>query len=202
MSAKNIIFDFGCVLLHWDPLRVYTPYFGSEEKARWFIDNVCTMAWNSEMDAGKPFAQGIAEKIAQFPEWEKEIRMFKEQWIGMVGDEEPGMYDLELELRSRGWKLWGLTNWSRETFNLVKDSRVFTVLDGYLVSADVHLLKPSPEIFCCLLEKFGLEPSDCIFVDDNAANVAGAEAVGIRSHLFTGVEELREWLAAIDPLNP
>lgn len=191
---KNIIFDFGCVLLHWDPHRVFDPYFGSVQKAQWFIDNVCTQEWNGEMDAGKPFAVAVEERIALFPEWEKEIRLYKDRWYDMVGDEEPGMYELECRLRELGFRLWGLTNWSRETFDLVKDRRIFTILDGYVVSADVHLLKPSPEIFRCLLDKYSLDPSECIFVDDNAANVAGARAMGIRAHLFKGADDLRSVL--------
>lgn len=58
---KNIIFDFGCVLLDWNPHYVYDKYFGNAEKAQWFLDNICNMAWNVEIDAGKPIVQGVAD---------------------------------------------------------------------------------------------------------------------------------------------
>ena len=193
---KNIIFDFGCVLLDWNPHYVYDKYFGSAEKAQWFLDNICNMAWNVEIDAGKPIVQGVAERIALFPEWEKEIRMYFDKWYEMIGKEIPGMYSLECELKRRGFKIWGLSNWSAETFALVRGRRVFTVLDGYIISGDVFCLKPGPEIYHRLLDKFGLTASECIFVDDNAANVAGAQAVGIRSIQFRGAEHLREVLLA------
>lgn len=191
---KNIIFDFGCVLLDWNPHYVYDKYFGSAEKAQWFLDNICNMAWNVEIDAGKPIVQGVAERIALFPEWEKEIRMYFDKWYKMIGKEIPGMYSLECELKRRGFKIWGLSNWSAETFALVRGRRVFTVLDGYIISGDVFCLKPGPEIYHRLLDKFGLTASECIFVDDNAANVAGAQAVGIRSIQFRGAAQLREIL--------
>lgn len=191
---KNIIFDFGCVLLDWNPHYVYDKHFGSVEKAQWFLDNVCTMSWNVEMDAGKPFAQGIEERIAMFPEWEKEIRMYYSHWYRMIGKEVPGMYSLECELRRHGFKIWGLSNWSTETFSLVRNRRVFNILDGYIVSGEVFCLKPEPEIYRRLLDKYNLQASDCIFVDDNAANVAGARNVGIRAIQFRDAEHLRKLL--------
>lgn len=193
--GKNIIFDFGCVLLDWNPHYVYDKYFGSAEKAQWFLDNICTMAWNGEIDAGKPIEQGIAERVSLFPEWEKEIRMYFGRWYKMIGKEVPCMYSLECELRRHGYKLWGLSNWSRETFDLVRGRRVFTNLDGYIISGDVHCLKPGPEIFHRLLDKFSLQPSDCLFVDDNAANVAGARAAGIPAIQFQSAEHLRRALS-------
>ena len=193
--AKNIIFDFGCVLLDWNPHYVYDKYFGSVRKAQWFLDNIGCMSWNVEMDAGKPFSQGIEERVALFPEWEKEIRMYRSQWYRMVGKEVPGMYSLECELRRRGYGIWGLSNWSRETFSLVSGRRVFTVLDGYIISGDVGCIKPGPEIFRLLLDKFHLEASDCLFVDDNQANVDGAIAAGIPALLFQDCSSLRSALA-------
>ncbi len=73
---KNIVFDFGSVLVDWNPHRVYDGWFGSREKADWFLENVCKMEWNVQMDGGKPFAQGIAELSEKFPEWTEEIRMY------------------------------------------------------------------------------------------------------------------------------
>ena len=63
---RNIIFDFGAVLVDWNPHYVYDPYFGDPEKATWFIENICTAAWNKELDGGKPFSQGVAELSAQY----------------------------------------------------------------------------------------------------------------------------------------
>lgn len=188
---KNVIFDFGAVLVDWNPHYLYDPWFGSHEKAAWFLENICTTRWNTQMDGGKPFAEGIAELTALHPEWQKEIAMFDSQWERMMGGEIPGMYELLSRLRTRGYRLWGLTNWSSEKFCLIRGKYpVFDLLDGMLVSGDVHLLKPSADIFRALMEKYALEPSECVFVDDNADNVAGAEAFGIPAVRFTGAADL------------
>ena len=83
---RNIILDFGGVLLDWNPHYLLDDYFGSYEKSEWFIKNICTSEWNSEMDRGKPFAVGVAELSARFPEWSKEIELYHSGWIKMIDD--------------------------------------------------------------------------------------------------------------------
>lgn len=193
MAVTTIIFDFGAVLVDWNPHRMLDKYFGSVEKADWFIKNVCTSEWNAEMDGGKPFAQGIAERSAIYPEYAADIQAYYDRWIEMIGGEIPGMREVVAELKAKGYKLYGLTNWSAETFCLVRNEfPVFGLLDGMLVSGEEHLLKPSPEIFQRLVDRFGLTPSECLFIDDNAANVEGSIAFGIPAIRFFGVDSLRE----------
>ena len=193
MAVTTIIFDFGAVLVDWNPHRMLDKYFGSVEKADWFIKNVCTSEWNTEMDGGKPFAQGIAERSAIYPEYAADIQAYYDRWIEMIGGEIPGMREMVAELKEKGYKLYGLTNWSAETFCLVRNEfPVFGLLDGMLVSGEEHLLKPSPEIFQRLVDRFGLTPSECLFIDDNAANVEGSIAFGIPAIRFFGVDSLRE----------
>ena len=192
MAVKTIIFDFGAVLIDWNPHRMLDKYFGSKEKADWFIANVCTSDWNTEMDGGKPFAQGIAERSAIYPEYRADIQAYYDRWIEMIGGEVPGMRELVAELKAKGYGLYGLTNWSAETFCLVRNEYpVFSLLDGMLVSGEEHLLKPSPEIFQRLVDRFGLTPSECLFIDDNAANVEGSISFGIPALRFTDPATLR-----------
>ena len=91
---KALVFDFGGVLVDWNPHHLYDPYFGSEEKATWFLENICTNEWNSQMDGGKPFRQGVAELSAQYPEYAKDIEVYFTRWIEMMGEEIDGMYEL------------------------------------------------------------------------------------------------------------
>ena len=77
---KHVIFDFGCVLVYWSQHNLYDAHFGSKEKTDWFIDHICTWDWNNQTDMGKSFATCVAEKIAEHPEWETEIRMYWERW--------------------------------------------------------------------------------------------------------------------------
>lgn len=194
---KNIlIFDFGGVLIDWNPHYLYDPYFGDPAKAEWFLQNICTMDWNIQMDGGKPFAQGIAELSAVYPEWSREIELYYSGWPKMVAGPVPGMLELLGELKQQGYRLFGLSNWSRETYPYIEHSYpVLDLLEGKVVSGYEGLFKPQPAIFELLLSRFSLKAEDCIFIDDNAANVAGAEAVGISGMLFRSADDLREKLA-------
>ena len=189
---KAIVFDFGGVLVDWNPHHVYDAYFGSKEKADWFLANICNMEWNVQMDAGKPFAQGIAELSARYPEWSKEIQMYFDRWIEMMGDQIPGMEELVLELKGKGYRILGLTNWSCETFCQVRHKYpIFGLMDGMLVSGEEHMIKPSEEFFRLLLERFSLKAEECLFVDDNAANVEGALRIGMHAVRFHNAFQLR-----------
>ncbi|MBR1706528.1 MAG: HAD family phosphatase [Bacteroidales bacterium] len=195
---KNIIFDFGAVLVDWNPHYVFDPYFGDRSRADWFLEHICNGEWNGQMDAGKPFDQGVAELSTRHPEWAAEIRLYRDRWTDMMGEGIPGMYDLVKELKDKEFRLYGLSNWSAETFYRIEgDYPVFSLLDGKVISGDVHLIKPDIRIFRLLLEKFGLKPEECVFIDDNAANVAASEAAGIRAIRFVDAAQLREALYRI-----
>ena len=189
---RNIIFDFGAVLVDWNPYYVYDPYFGDHGKAEWFITNICTAAWNKELDGGKPFAQGVRELSAQYPEWAREIAMYHRDWKKMMGGAIPGMYELVMDLKNKGYGIYGLTNWSAETFYLIdREYPVFGLLDGMVVSGDVRLLKPDKAIFRCLLDKYGLDAGESVFIDDNQENVDGAVKAGLSAIRFVDAPDLR-----------
>lgn len=193
---RNIIFDFGAVLVDWNPRYVFDPYFKDDlVREDYFLRHVCNPQWNSQMDAGKPFQTAVEERITIFPEWAKEIRMYKDEWMGMMGEAIPGMYELVKALKDKGHGVYGLTNWSSETFYKVEPLYpVFGLLDGKVVSGDVLLLKPDARIYRCLLDKYSLKADECVFIDDNPANTAGADAVGIRGLLFEDAPTLSRTL--------
>lgn len=189
---KNIIFDFGAVLVDWNPHHLYDSYFGDATKAEWFLTEVCPYEWNAQCDAGRPIKDITAERVALFPEWEKEIRMYFDHWVDMMGDPIPGMEELVRDYKQRGYGVWGLTNWSAETLPMVRDDYpVFKLLDGYVVSGQEKVVKPDARLYRILLERFGLKAEECVFIDDNPANTAGAEAVGIRGIVFHDASQLR-----------
>lgn len=192
---KNVVFDFGGVLIDWNPHYLYDKYFGSREKAEWFLDNICLYSWNLQMDGGKPFAVGIAELQAQYPEWSEAIAIYRSRWVEMIGGEVEGTAAVVRRLKEAGYGVYGLTNWSNETYPLVKNQYpIFSELDGVVVSGEEHLLKPDAAIYHCLLERYALEAAESIFIDDNADNVAGARAVGMHAMQFTSANELERAL--------
>ncbi|MBQ6987897.1 MAG: HAD family phosphatase [Alistipes sp.] len=192
---KNIVFDFGGVLVDWNPHHLYDKYFGSREKAEWFLNNICLYSWNLQMDGGKPFAEGVAELQAEYPEWSEAIAIYHTRWIEMMNGEIEGMVSVVKRLKAAGYGVYGLTNWSAETFPMVRDTYpVFQEFDGIVVSGEEHLLKPDAAIYRCLLERYDLQAEESLFVDDNADNVAGARNVGMKAIQFTSAVELEREL--------
>jgi 2-haloacid dehalogenase len=188
---KNFIFDYGGVLLDWNPHYLYDPYFGDKDKAEWFLMNICTYEWNAQHDNGKPIAEGTAELIGQHPEWEKEIRMYYDDFMKMMGGQIPGMEDFVKSLKAKGYHVFGLSNWSVETFALVRP--VYPILDlmeDMVISGVEKVMKPDHRIFELALERFGIKASETIFIDDNPNNVKAANELGIRGILFQSRERL------------
>ena len=195
-QIKNIVFDFGGVLVDWNPRYLYDKYFGDEQQAQWFLDNICLYSWNLQMDGGKPFAEGVAELQAEHPEWAEAIGIYHTRWVEMMGGEVEGTADVLRRLKEKGYGIYGLTNWSAETFPMIRDTySVFGEFDGIVVSGEEHLLKPNAAIYHCLFERYNLQPEESIFIDDNADNVAAAKAVGMESVRFTDAATLVQQLA-------
>lgn len=195
---RNIVFDYGGVLVDWNPRYLYDRYFGDAERSRWFIDNICTGEWNATLDCGKPFDEGVAELTALHPEWAGAIAAYRDRWIEMIGGEIPHTADLARRLKRAGYGVYGLTNWSAETFPLVRARYgIFDELDGMVVSGEEHLLKPDARIYRVLLSRYGLKAEESLFFDDNQPNVEGAQAVGMESVRFVSASQaervLREY---------
>ena len=195
---KNIIFDYGGVLLDWNPHYLYDPYFGDKDKAEWFLTNICTYEWNAQHDNGKPIAEGTAELIALHPEWEKEIRMYYDDFMKMMGGQILGMEELVKDLKAKGYRVFGLSNWSVETFSQVR--HVYPVLDlmeDMVISGIERIMKPDHRIFELALNRFGIKAEETVFIDDNPNNVQAACEVGIHGVLFQSKDLLLSKLFAI-----
>lgn len=192
---RNVIFDFGNVLVEWHPERVYGEYFGDEAKAWWFLRHVADLDWRQRIDAGESINQCIAELQARHPEYCDAIELYRSKWREMLTDEVPGMRDLINELRVKNYEIYGLTNWSMETFPEARlRFGILQMIDRYVVSGAEGLVKPDPRLFQVLLDRYGLRPEDCLFVDDNPDNVAAARRMGMKGIIFHGADDLREQL--------
>jgi 2-haloacid dehalogenase len=197
-NIRNVVFDFGGVLVDWNPHHLYDKYFGSSEKATWFLENICRYSWNLQMDKGKPFSEGVAELQAIYPEWSEAIGIYHTRWIEMMGGEVEGTPDLLRRLKAAGYRVFGLSNWSMETFPLVRDEfPIFKELEGKVISGEELMVKPEPEIYHCLFERYGLVPEESIFVDDNADNVAASIREGMPAIRFVGAQELERELREV-----
>ena len=196
MTIKTIIFDLGGVLIDWNPEYVFNKLIPDEQKRAFFFQNVCTHEWNVEHDAGRPIAEGTALKIAEFPEWETEIRAYYGRWTEMLGGALNDTVDLLKELIDHPeYRVLALTNWSAETFPIALG--IFDFLhwfEGIVVSGNERTRKPFPKIYDTLLERYDVSASEAVFIDDSLTNVKGAEAVGIRGIHFQSAGQLRSAL--------
>ena len=196
-TYKNIIFDVGSVLVNWMRKNLYTTLFhGNQERAKWMIDHIVTNSWNDQTDLGKPIEECIFELKQAYPKYAPYIVAYQYCYKDMDGGEIPGIYQVMKELKAQGYHLFCLTNWSHETFPIVKQTyaRLFDMFEGIVVSGEEKLVKPNPEIYKVLLNRYQLNPSESIFIDDRQANVDGAEKVGIKGILFQGSDSLRKQL--------
>lgn len=189
---KNIIFDFGGVLLDWNPHYLYDPYFGDVEKAEWFLTNICTYPWNAQHDAGKPVAEGTTELVAQYPEWEKEIRMYYDEFEKMLSGQIADMEEYIKELKGRGFRIYGLSNWSVETFAMIRPKYpILDLMEDMVISGKEKVMKPDAKIYQIALSRFGIKPEESVFIDDNVNNIIGCEAAGIHGVVFKDAGQLR-----------
>ncbi len=192
-AIKTIIFDLGGVLLDWNPLYVYDDnYFESQEKRDYFFSRICTGDWNEEQDAGKPISDATQELVAKFPEWEQPIRDFYGRWTDMLRGNIPETVEILRTLKQSGkYKLYALTNWQAELFQIALVRHAFlSWFDGRLVSGVEKTRKPFPEFYQLLLTRYNIDSSTAIFIDDNLRNVEAGEAMGIKSIHFQSPAQL------------
>lgn len=200
--TKNIIFDFGNVLVQWHPEIVYAEHFGGDEaRVWWFLRHVADMDWRQRIDAGESQDACIRELKAKHPDYEAAIELYRSRWREMLTGEVPGMRELLTELTHSHnntfpqYQIFGLTNWSMETFPEARERfGILQMIDRYVVSGAEGLVKPDPRLFQVLLDRYDLRAKECTFVDDNADNVEAARKMGMRGIVFTNATDLRKQL--------
>ena len=203
MKINTVIFDLGGVLIDWNPRYVYRTIFKTEEEIDWFFENVATHDWNENQDAGYPIAKGTEELIAQHPEWEKEIKAYYGRWTEMLGGPIHETVEIFRQLKEiPGLKTYALTNWSAETFHIALERYDFLHwFDGRVVSGEEKTRKPFQDFYQKLLDRYNVDPSRALFIDDNLRNVKAAEALGIKSIQFTTPGKLAGQLKELGMIN-
>ncbi|UKB85208.1 HAD family phosphatase [Chryseobacterium sp. MEBOG06] len=188
--TKTIIFDLGGVLLDWNPRYFYRNIFKDPAEMEWFLSNICTDDWNLEQDRGRTFEEGISILKRKYPQHSVNIQFYFSQWEKMLIGEIPGTVHVLKELKKK-YAIYGLTNWSEETFPIAYNRfDFFKLLDGIVVSGTEKMIKPDKEIFRVLLDRYNLKAEDCLFIDDNKDNIQSASELGFESIHFSSANQL------------
>jgi len=198
------VFDLGGVLIEWNPRYLYRKLFNGDDAAmEHFLANVCTPSWNSQQDAGRPFAEACAALKLEHPAHAELIDAWIQRQEEMVPGPISGTVDILAELRAREVPLYALSNWSAETFPI--SQRRFEFLQwfqGIVLSGEVRLVKPDPRIFQHFFETHAIDPADAVYIDDLKANVEAAATFGMHGIVFTDPPALRRELVKLGLLSP
>ena len=188
---KNIILDVGRVLVAWQPKQLMKKMGFSEDTvvaiAKALFDSG---VWN-EADRGVlSDDEFLAFAIKQAPEYEKEIRLFWNN-VDKAIWQLPYAKEWIRVMKKAGYHVYILSNYGNWTYEKTRENALSFLddVDGAIFSYQVKQIKPNPDIFQSLFEKFSLQAEECVFLDDLSANIEGARAVGMHGIVFTGLEE-------------
>jgi HAD superfamily hydrolase (TIGR01509 family) len=193
---KNVVFDLGRVVFAQDPAK-------STAEFKQFFSYVSLTPmpqfW-TDYDMGVLSFDQVAEELAAYRGVEPEFA--REMITIAIGKQETIRPTEKLidELKAAGYKLYVLSNMSREFIDFLRKQKVYENFDGDVVSCEVGIVKPMPEIYDLLIERFDLDPAETIFIDDRKENVDAAAAKGIATFHFDrndyegSCERLREIL--------
>ena len=199
---RFLIFDLGGVLIDWNPRYLYREIFADEVEMEFFLNQVCTPAWNAQMDLDKSFKDAADELIMSYPEYTTQIQIWYDRWEEMIGGPITGTVEILKEIKQSGYPLAALSNWSAETFPIA--NRKYDFLSWFthvVISGEAGLVKPDPKIFHLLLQAINRDPEDCIFIDDTQENIQIAQELGFEGILFSSPLQLRDQLEHLGVLH-
>ncbi|MGX7926804.1 HAD-IA family hydrolase [Tsuneonella sp. HG094] len=193
---EAVVFDVGRVLIEWDLRALFGKLIADRDELDWFLANVVTEEWHFQHDAGRPLAEMVPERKAQFPEHADLIDAYACRFLETIPRPVPGTVSLVERLAAREVPLYAITNFGADFWAQFRPT--FPPLDhmrDIVVSGIERIAKPDPAIFELAARRFGHAPGAMLFVDDNAANVAAARDLGWQVHHFTQAGPLEADLA-------
>jgi len=196
---KAIIFDYGNVLIEWEPRYVYNRFFPNDpEGMERFFKEVDFLSWNAHQDKGRTFKEGVADLSGQFPHYTHLIQAYHDNWKDSIGISYTGTVEIMKQLKQKGYPLYGLSNWSAETFPYARSKfDFFELFDDMVISGLVGYVKPEPEIYHLMLEKIRKPAQECLFIDDSLPNIQQAQKMGFQTIHFKSSEQLADDLKSI-----
>ncbi|MEP7350974.1 MAG: HAD family phosphatase [Sphingorhabdus sp.] len=196
--TTTVVFDVGRVLFQWNLRYLFAKLIDDPRELDWFLNNVVTEEWHFQHDAGRPLAEMVAERSAEFPQYAAHIDSYAERFLETIPGPVKGSLEILEELVAQDVPLFAITNFGAEFWNMFRPTQpIFDHFHDIIVSGVEKMVKPDPAIYALALRRFGLARDEAFFVDDNNENVMAARVNGFVAHHFTGAAALREELTLI-----
>ncbi len=176
------VFDFGGVLVDWNPRHLYRKIFsGDEDAMERFLEEIRFYEWNQKQDAGRTFSEAVEDLCKDFPQHCELIRLYDLRYEESITGPIWGTVAILEKLKSSGYLLYGLSNWPEEKYRLVRPKySFFELFDDIIISGEEKVAKPDTRIFAILLERIQREPWQCVYIDDSKQNIEVALELGFR----------------------
>lgn len=196
-EVQAVVFDVGRVIVQWDLRCLFGKLIADERELEWFVSHVVTEEWHFQHDAGRDLAEMVAERKARFPDYRHLIDAYATRFCETIPGLVEGTPVLIERLAERGVPLFALTNFAAPFWAAYHPSEpVFGHFRDVVVSGVEKVAKPDPAIYEIAERRFGHPGSELLFIDDNPANIAAAQARGWHGHLFADAGALEADLAA------
>jgi 2-haloacid dehalogenase len=195
---EAVVWDLGNVVVRWDRTLLYRQLFSNSDQGRdemraFLTDVLPVDEFNVRVDLGEDVTELCDEYVARHPDVDPSlIHAYAARWTEMIGGYIDGTVQLLAAVQGVGIPCYALSNWGRSFPEAAELYPVFHTFTGRVVSYEVGLVKPDRAIFDVLLKKFDLRAEQCLFIDDNADNIAAARSMGFAVHHFAQPEALRE----------
>ncbi len=196
-DIKAVVFDVGRVIVQWELRALFAKLIDDPSELDWFLTHVVTEEWHFQHDAGRPLDEMVPERQREFPQYAELIDAYAERFLETIPGPVPGTAPLIEALAKRGTALFAITNFGAEFWQMFLPTQpVLNHFSDIVVSGEERLAKPDPAIFALAAKRFGYQPQDMLFIDDNAANIEAAAGLGWQVHLFQDALRLQRDLAA------
>jgi len=190
--VEAVVFDVGRVLVQWDMRGLFAKLIDDPDRLDWFCETVVTERWHHQHDEGRELAEMVAERKAEFPGHDDLIDAYATRFLETIPGNVPGSHEIVRELAARAVPLFAITNFASPFWREYRSQEpLFDLFGDVVVSGDEKIAKPEPAIFALAARRFGHAPEAMLFIDDNAANIAAANALGWQVHHFRDAPTLR-----------
>lgn len=190
--VEAVVFDVGKVLYQWDLAALVDKLTDDRDERDHILADVITTEWHFQHDAGRPLAEMVPERIAEFPHAARFLEAYRTRFNETIPGPVPGSLEIVRDLHAAGVPLYAITNFGAEFWAAFRPTApIFDLFGDIVVSGEEGLIKPDPAIYTLAARRFGHRPEAMLFIDDSLPNILAARACGWEGQHFHDAPTLR-----------